>query len=76
MLAARGGKGGRPLGDWSVFGVDKTLRTAIHTALADGDITHDPMPAQRVKVARRERPWTNTENVRRLLALGACMIPI
>jgi integrase len=60
---------GRPLGDSSVFGVDKTLRTAIITALDDVDLATDPMPKHRVKVARRERPWTNAANVQRLLAL-------
>jgi integrase len=70
MLAERGGRDGGPLGDWSVSGVDRMLRAAVHAALRDGLIVGtNPLPDRRVRVERREQPWAPVEQVRRLLLL-------
>jgi integrase len=69
MLAERGGRGGRPLGDHSVAGVDRMVRAAINAAVRDGVIARSPLPPERVRVARREAPWASPEHLRRLLVL-------
>jgi integrase len=70
MLAERGGRGGTPLGDWSVSGVDRMLRAAINQAMRDGLIRPpSPLPSERVRIERREAPWAPAEHLRRLLVL-------
>ena len=59
-------------------GVDQTLRAAIHAALARRpDITHDPLPAQRVRGARAASGRGRTPSTFGGCSRScACMIPI
>ena len=70
-LAAEGGQQGRPLSDHTVAGVDRMLRAAIHTAIEDGALLRDPLPKERVRIVRRERPWADADQIGSLLATTA-----
>jgi integrase len=68
-LAARGGAKGQGLADATVAGVDRMLNSAMNSAVADGRLDRNPMPPRRVKVRRRERPWADAPQIRRLIAV-------